>query len=229
MILANDIRKTYGEGNSATYALRGASLHIEPGEIIAVMGPSGCGKTTLLHILAGIEPADAGEVWVDGTALHQLKDKELSAFRLSRMGFVFQQYHLVEVLSVLENVALPLLARGMTEKAANKKAAMALEHVGLADKMKALPSELSGGQCQRTAIARAIAGEPGVIWADEPTGALDTANAEQVVGLLRRLSELYGTTVVIVTHDHAVAAQAHRIVHMANGRIRNEGGRADHD
>jgi putative ABC transport system ATP-binding protein len=222
MLYAKDVRKTYGEGAGAVRALRGVTLRIGQGEMVAVMGPSGCGKTTLLNVLSGIERTDDGEIWFHETALHRLKDKHLSDIRLKRMGFVFQQFHLIEVLSVWENVALPLIAQSVPPKEARDKALEALNHVGLTDKIYALPSELSGGQRQRTAIARAIVGQPEVIWADEPTGALDTDNAEQVVGLLRRLNETFGTTVVIVTHDPAVAAGTHRIVRMENGRILNE-------
>ena len=219
MIEAKEVRKSFGTGEAAVRALRGATLSVDRGEIVAVMGPSGCGKTTLLHVLSGIEPADAGEIWIGGTPLHRRSDKEISKLRLTRMGFVFQQYHLIEVLNVLENVALPLIARGFSEKKAYRKAAEALELVGLSDKLTARPSELSGGQCQRTAIARAVAGDPEILWADELTGALDTDNARQIVGLLRRLNEALGTTVVIVTHDPNVAAAAHRIIRMENGRI----------
>lgn len=224
MIHAKELRKTYGDGVSAVRALRGVTLQIGAGEMVAVMGPSGCGKTTLLHVLAGIEPADHGETWIDGTSLHSLKDKQLSKFRLERMGFVFQHYHLIDVLSVLENTALPLIARGVPAADANRKAYTALERVGLADKASSLPSELSGGQCQRAAIARAIVGEPKVIWADEPTGALDSGNAEQVTGLMCKLNESLGTTVIVVTHDASVACKAHRILRMDNGRILSEGG-----
>ncbi|WP_274365581.1 ABC transporter ATP-binding protein [Paenibacillus thermotolerans] len=226
MIHAKELRKTYGKGASEVRALRDVTLQIGRGEMVAVMGPSGCGKTTLLQVLAGIEPADRGETWIDGTPLHTLKDKRLSKFRLEKMGFVFQQYHLIDVLSVLENTALPLIARGVPAKEAKAKASAALERVGLADKASALPSELSGGQCQRAAIARAIVGEPQVIWADEPTGALDSGNAEQVIGLMCKLNESLGTTVIVVTHDPAVAAKAHRILRMDNGRIVGEGGPA---
>lgn len=219
MISAKEVRKSFGAGEAAVRALRGVTVGIERGEIVAVTGPSGCGKTTLLHVLSGIEPADEGEVWIGGEPLHRRSDKEVSKLRLAKMGFVFQQYHLIEVLDVLENVSLPLIARGVPDKEARRRAASALELVGLSDKLSARPSELSGGQCQRTAIARAVAGEPEIVWADEPTGALDTDNARQVVGLLRKLNEALGTTIVIVTHDASVAAVAHRIIRMENGRI----------
>lgn len=207
-----------------TRALKDVNLSIREGEAVAIMGPSGCGKSTLLHVLAGIEQPDSGEVWVDNVPLHEMKDGELSDFRLANMGFVFQQYHLIPVLSVLDNIALPLIARGMSEREANRKAKLALEQVGLADKAKHFPVQLSGGQNQRVAIARALVGQPRIIWADEPTGALDSQTAEAAIGLLLKANEWYGTTVVIVTHDPTVASRAGRLIRMDNGRVLPERG-----
>lgn len=207
-----------------TRALKDVNLSIREGEVVAIMGPSGCGKSTLLHVLAGIEQPDSGEVWVDNVPLHEMKDGELSDFRLANMGFVFQQYHLIPVLSVLDNIALPLIARGMSEREANRKAKLALEQVGLADKAKHFPVQLSGGQNQRVAIARALVGQPRIIWADEPTGALDSQTAEAAIGLLIKANEWYGTTVVIVTHDPTVASRAGRLIRMNNGRVLPERG-----
>lgn len=207
-----------------TRALKDVNLSIREGEVVAIMGPSGCGKSTLLHVLAGIEQPDSGEVWVDNVPLHEMKDGELSDFRLANMGFVFQQYHLIPVLSVLDNIALPLIARGMSEREANRKAKLALEQVGLADKAKHFPVQLSGGQNQRVAIARALVGQPRIIWADEPTGALDSQTAEAAIGLLLKANEWYGTTVVIVTHDPTVASRAGRLIRMDNGRVLPERG-----
>ena len=153
-----------------------------------------------------------------------MRDGELSDFRLANMGFVFQQYHLIPVLPVLDNIALPLIARGMSEREANRKAKLALEQVGLADKAKHFPVQLSGGQNQRVAIARALVGHPRIIWADEPTGALDSQTAEAAIGLLLKANEWYGTTVVIVTHDPAVASRAGRLIRMDNGRVLPERG-----
>ncbi|WP_199624651.1 ABC transporter ATP-binding protein [Paenibacillus alkalitolerans] len=222
MIKTKDVNKTYGEGTTAVRVVKDVSFSIDVGEIVAIMGPSGCGKTTLLHLLAGIESLNEGEVWIQGTEIHKLNENHLSRFRLENMGFVFQQYHLVDVLTAEENVALPLIARGLSPKEANNKARNMLIKVGLDEKATAYPHELSGGQCQRVAIARALVGEPKVVWADEPTGALDSKNAEQILGLLCKMNELNGTTIVIVTHDHEVANRAHRILYMENGRVLKE-------
>ncbi|RKN84363.1 ABC transporter ATP-binding protein [Paenibacillus ginsengarvi] len=222
LIEARQISKTFGKGESATRALRQVSLSIRSGEMISIMGPSGCGKTTLLHVLAGIEKADEGEALIDGKPLQRMNDVQLSAFRLAYMGFVFQTYHLIPVLHALDNVALPLIGRGLADKEAKARALEALEQVGLADKAKRYPSELSGGQNQRVAIARALVGDPKVVWADEPTGALDSHTAEQVLGLLRKMNEQRRTTIVIVTHDPQIAGQTDRIVRMENGRIVSE-------
>lgn len=223
MIRVEHLTKTYGQGSAAAYALRDISLGIEEGESVAITGPSGCGKTTLLHVLAGIETLDEGKVWIGDAALHELKEQELAQLRLERMGFVFQAYHLIPVLTAWENVALPLTARGFKASDAKKQAMEALHRVGLADKARRYPSELSGGQNQRVAIARAIVGRPAIIWADEPTGALDSEAAEQVIGLLDMLHKHDGTTVVTVTHDSSIAQKANRIIRMHNGRILDHG------
>lgn len=222
MIQVVELSKTFGTGESATRALKEVSLSIEKGDIVSIMGPSGCGKSTLLHTMAGIEQADRGEIWIDGLALHILRDKPLSEYRLQQMGFVFQQYHLIPVLSALENVALPLIARGLSDKEAYSRAHRALEQVDLADKAARLPAELSGGQNQRVAIARAVVGSPKIIWADEPTGALDSHTAQLTIGLLKKINEIWGTTIVIVTHDPAIASFTNRVISMDNGRILNE-------
>ncbi|MBD3918074.1 ABC transporter ATP-binding protein [Paenibacillus sp. PR3] len=223
MIRVEHLTKTYGQGNAAAYALRDISLEIAEGESVAVTGPSGCGKTTLLHVLAGIETLDEGKVWIGNVALHELKEQELAQLRLERMGFVFQAYHLVPVLTAWENVSLPLTARGFKASDAKKQAMEALHRVGLSDKARRYPSELSGGQNQRVAIARAIVGRPAIIWADEPTGALDSESAEQVIGLLDMLHKHDGTTVVTVTHDSSIAQKANRIIRMHNGRVLDHG------
>ena len=226
MIRAKQVSKTFGSGESATRALKEVSLTVAEGELVSIMGPSGCGKSTLLHVLAGIEKADGGEIWIDGVPVHSLNDKALSELRLNRMGFVFQQFHLIPVLTALENVALPLVAKGLSDQEAHRRAKMALEQVGLSDKARRYPAELSGGQNQRVAITRALVGEPKIVWADEPTGALDSRTAEMTIGLLRRINETYGTTIVIVTHDQAVANRTDRIILMENGRVLGERGAA---
>ncbi|WP_259391445.1 ABC transporter ATP-binding protein [Paenibacillus sp. 1011MAR3C5] len=226
LIRVSDVSKTYGKGEAATRALRDVSLTIGRGETVAITGPSGCGKTTLLHLLAGLEGADKGEIWAGDALITQLDDQEIAKIRLSRMGFVFQTYHLVPVLTAWENAALPLIASGVSTKEARTRALEALKEVGLADKAHRYPSQLSGGQNQRIAIARAIIGKPSIIWADEPTGALDSDTADQIIGLLEMLNRHYGTTLVIVTHDPKVADRMSRIIRLQNGRIVHDGGAA---
>ncbi|QJC52116.1 ABC transporter ATP-binding protein [Paenibacillus albicereus] len=219
MLRASQLSKTYGTGNEATRALREVGLTLGKGEMAAVTGPSGCGKSTLLHVLGGLEPADGGEIWIGDEAVHRRREKELAALRLKRMGFVFQAYHLVPVLSAEENVQLPLLAAGMTRREAERKALEALELVGLAGKRRSRPSALSGGQSQRVAIARAVAGKPDILFADEPTGALDSEAADQVMGLLELMNRQYGMTLLLVTHDDRLAQRLPRQIRMFNGRI----------
>ncbi|GIQ62048.1 ABC transporter ATP-binding protein [Paenibacillus cisolokensis] len=223
MIVARDLSKTYGKGDAATRALREVNLEIEQGEMAAIMGPSGCGKTTLLQLLAGIERMSEGEVWLDRIPLHTLDDRSLSSLRLQKMGFIFQSYHLIPVLTAAENTAIPLIAGGMPAKDARRRALAALKEVGLGGMEDRYPGEMSGGQNQRVAIARAIAAEPAVLWADEPTGALDTDTSGQIIGLLEMLNRHRGTTVVIVTHDPKIAERCSRIIRMQNGRILHDG------
>lgn len=223
-IRVSELTKTYGKGEAATRALREVSFQIGKGESVAVTGPSGCGKTTLLHLLAGLESADRGEIWIGDSPIHTLDDREMAKLRLSRMGFVFQSYHLVPVLTAWENAALPLIASGHSSGKARKRAMEALQEVGLADKARRYPSQLSGGQNQRVAIARAIVGKPDILWADEPTGALDTDTADQVIGLLEMLNRHHGTTIVVVTHDPRIAGRMSRTIRLQNGRIVHDGG-----
>lgn len=226
LIRVSNVSKTYGKGEAATRALRDVSLTIGKGETVAITGPSGCGKTTLLHLLAGLEEADKGEIWAGEALITKLDDQEIAKIRLSRMGFVFQTYHLVPVLTAWENAALPLVASGVSTKEARTRAMEALKEVGLADKAHRYPSQLSGGQNQRIAIARAIIGKPSIIWADEPTGALDSDTADQIIGLLEMLNRHYGTTLVIVTHDPKVAERMSRVIRLQNGRVVHDGGAA---
>lgn len=225
-IRVQGLSKTYGKGEAATRALREIKLDIAKGETVSITGPSGCGKTTLLHILAGIDSGDSGEIWIGDAPIHKWDDEQIARLRLTKMGFVFQSYHLVPVLTAWENVALPLISAGLTDAAAKARALEALAEVGLSDKGRQYPAQLSGGQNQRVAIARAIAGKPEIIWADEPTGALDTDTASQIIGLLHMLNRHHGTTVVIVTHDPGVAAGTKRTIGMQNGRIIHDGGNA---
>ncbi|MDF2937631.1 MAG: macrolide transporter ATP-binding protein [Paenibacillaceae bacterium] len=219
------VNKTYGKGKEAAKALREISLELVKGEMAAVTGPSGCGKTTLLHVLAGLETPDSGRILLEDKLLNELDEKALAEVRLRKMGFVFQSYHLVPVLSAEENIQLPLLAAGMSRKEAEARSRETLDLVGLANKAKAYPSQLSGGQNQRVAIARAVAGRPGILFADEPTGALDSETAEQIIGLLEMLNRQYGMTVLLVTHDERHARRMPRQIRMFNGRIVEDGGR----
>lgn len=225
-IRVSGLNKTFGKGEAAAHALREVNLEICKGEFVSITGPSGCGKTTLLHIMAGIESIDNGEVWIGDMPLHKAKEKQISQFRLEHMGFIFQSYHLIPVLNAWENTAMPLLARGISEREAKSRAIEALKEVGLEEKHVAYPSQLSGGQNQRVAIARAIAGKPELIWADEPTGALDSETAKQIVGLLEMLNRHHGITIVMVTHDQDVADCAKRIIRLQNGRVVHDGGSA---
>lgn len=224
MIKAEQVNKTYGTGREAAKALREISLELGKGEMAAVTGPSGCGKTTLLHVLAGLETPDNGTIRLEGQTINTLDEKALAEVRLRKMGFVFQSYHLVPVLSAEENIRLPLLAAGMSRKEAEARSREMLELVGLSNKAGAYPSQLSGGQNQRVAIARAVAGRPGILFADEPTGALDSETAEQIIGLLEMLNRQYAMTVLLVTHDERHARRMPRQIRMFNGRIVEDGG-----
>ena len=219
MIQATQVSKQFGAGESVVYALKDVDLSIAPGEFVSITGPSGCGKTTLLHVLSGIEEPTSGKVHLQGKDLYGIRENERSDYRLKHTGFVFQSFHLVPVLSAAENIALPLIGQGISTKQAATAAEHALQLVGLQGKGKARPSQLSGGQNQRVAIARAIVSRPAVLWADEPTGALDSDTSQQIVGLLRQINLTLKTTIVMVTHDAEVASQTDRVIRMVNGRI----------
>ncbi len=223
VIEARDLHKTYVLGRVRVPALRGVSLRIERGEIVAIVGPSGCGKTTLLHCLSGLEEFDTGEVLLEGLSLARLSDGEKADHRARRVGFVFQSYNLLPVLNALENVELPLLLAGRSTGEARRRATRALEVVGLENRLRHRPSELSGGQQQRVAVARALATEPAVIFADEPTGNLDSDSAEEVMQLIDRLNRDNGQTFVLVTHAREVAAHAGRVIRMRDGEIVEDG------
>jgi putative ABC transport system ATP-binding protein len=219
VVEARELYKTYVLGRVRVPALRGITLSIERGEIVAIVGPSGCGKTTLLHCLSGLEDFDGGEVLLEGRSLAGLSDGQKADHRARRVGFVFQSYNLLPVLNALENVELPLLLAGRSAAEARRRATRALEVVGLENRLRHRPSELSGGQQQRVAIARALSTEPAVIFADEPTGNLDSDSAEEVMGLIDRLNRENGQTFVLVTHAREVAAHAGRVVRMRDGEI----------
>ncbi|MBA4495448.1 ABC transporter ATP-binding protein [Paenactinomyces guangxiensis] len=222
MIHAKGIWKVFGQGENRVEALRGVSLTIHKGEILAVMGPSGCGKTSLLNCLSGIDHISKGTVEIEGQNIHQMKEKEKDRYRAEKMGFVFQLYNLIPVLSAVENVELPLLSQGVRAKTARERAEEVLTRVGLRERCHHRPGEMSGGQAQRVALARAMVNQPGVIWADEPTGALDRETSKMILDLFEHFNRVDETTVVIVTHDPAVAERADRIIYMDSGRIVQE-------
>ena len=227
IIRALDVVKTYDTGYSKVPALRGVSLAVERGEMVAIMGPSGCGKTTLLNCLSGLDDVNSGQVFVAGTDIATLGDNAKTEYRARNMGFIFQVYDLLPVLSTVENAELPLLVSGVSARRAREQAMAALELVHLADWARHRPAELSGGQRQRVAVARALANQPAIIWADEPTGALDSTNAEDIMSLLSQVNRQNGQTIVMVTHDARMAAHAAHIIYMVDGLIVDEK-RTDH-
>jgi putative ABC transport system ATP-binding protein len=203
-------------------ALDGVDLTVAAGEMVAIMGPSGCGKTTLLNCMSGLDTVDAGDVRIEGVSLSSMSDREWTAYRGRRMGFVFQFYNLLPVLSAVENVELPLLVARVEAADARRRAIEALAMVGLADRASHVPEELSGGERQRATIARSLVNDPAIVWADEPTGDLDSEMAQEIVDLMRRLNVERGLTFVIVTHDISVGRRADRIVRMLDGRVVGE-------
>jgi len=222
MVEARGVRKTYRLGGVEVAALRGADLTINRGEMVAIMGPSGCGKTTLLNCLSGLDEVDSGEILIEGVSIRHLSDRERTRYRARRMGFVFQFYNLLGVLTAVENVEMPLLLSGVPGKQARKKALALLALVGLAERARHTPEELSGGERQRVTIARALVNDPAIVWADEPTGDLDSATAADVMDLMRRLNEEQGITFAIVTHDIAVGRRADKIIRMMDGQVVEE-------
>lgn len=222
MIEAVTVSKDYETGQFSVLALREVSLQIRRGEVVAIMGPSGCGKTTLLNCLSGLDSVTTGTVRVAGQDIHSLSDRELTAFRAREMGFVFQTYNLLPVLSGLENVELPLLVSGVAPKEARARARASIEQVGLLKWARHRPAEMSGGQRQRFAIARALATAPAIVWADEPTGALDSATSQEILELMLQLNHTHGLTFVWVTHASEVARQASRLITMRDGRIESD-------
>jgi len=221
---ARGVHRVYETGRLSVHALNGLDLAINRGEMTAVMGPSGCGKTTLLNCLSGLDTIDGGDVLIEGVSLSTMSDRERTDYRARRMGFVFQFYNLMPVLTAVENVELPLLVSRVAGGEARRRATEALELVGLAHRSDHLPDELSGGERQRVTIARALVNDPAIVWADEPTGDLDSENALEITELMRRLNTERGLTFVIVTHDISVGRQADRIVRILDGRVSDEGG-----
>ena len=219
LIELKDVYKIYGEGlESEVRALDGISLVIQKGEFVAIVGQSGSGKSTMMNVLGCLDIPTRGDYWLDGVNVRELSDKELSRIRNRQIGFIFQQYNLIQSLTVLENVELPLIYQGINADDRYDMAMAALERVGLAGRVKHKPAEMSGGQQQRVAIARAIATKPPIIMADEPTGALDSRTGQEVLKFLQQLNR-EGSTVILITHDNGIAATARRVVRLQDGKI----------
>ena len=219
LLVAEQVRKVYRTGEVEVEALADLDLTVHHGELVAVMGPSGCGKTTLLNCLSGLDDIDGGRVQVDGEDLFAMSDARRTSHRARSMGFIFQAFNLIPVFSAAENVELPLLLNNTPAKEARKRAVEMLERVGLGHRTGHRPNELSGGEQQRVTIARALASRPAIVWADEPTGNLDTQMAEQVTRLLHELNRDEGQTIVLVTHDPTIGESASRLVRMRDGRL----------
>jgi putative ABC transport system ATP-binding protein len=222
IIQATGVHKVYHTGLVSVPALRGIDLSVRRGEMLAVMGPSGCGKTTLLNCLSGLDTPDEGQIAIEGVSLSGMSDHERTDYRARRMGFVFQFYNLLPVLSAVENVELPLLVSGVRLREARKRALEALDQVGLAERANHRPAELSGGERQRTTIARSLVNQPAIVWADEPTGDLDSETASEIMDVLVSLNQEQGLTFILVTHDRGVGARCRRIVWMRDGLVESE-------
>ena len=229
MISVKNLKKTYFLGGEEVHALDDASLSIKEHEFVAIIGQSGSGKSTFMNMLGCLDRPDSGEITLDGTDILKCKEKELSVIRNKKIGFIFQQFHLLPKLSALENVELPLIYQGMPTKKRREKAVKALKAVGLEKRMNHKPNQLSGGQQQRVAIARALVGEPSLILADEPTGNLDSRSGKEIMMLLHNLYE-EGNTIVLITHDNNVAMEAPRQVQISDGKIiKDSGGEAEYE
>ena len=222
MVVARGVEKTYTAGEVRVRALRGVDLTVRRSEMVAIMGPSGCGKTTLLNCLSGLDEFDRGDVLIGGESISGMSDRKRTRFRAQRMGFIFQTYNLIPVLSAVENVELPLLVAGAKPKEARRRAMSALEAVGVPEQANKRPSEMSGGQQQRVTVARSFLNNHAIVWADEPTGALDSETSAEIVDLLVDLNREQGQTFVLVTHDASVARRAHRTVRMRDGLIESD-------
>jgi putative ABC transport system ATP-binding protein len=218
MIKLTGINKIYRTNEIETLALENVNLDVAKGEFVSIMGPSGCGKSTLLNIMGLLDAPSSGKIEINGTSVESMKDKELAAFRNKTLGFVFQSFHLINSLNVIDNVELPLLYRKMAAKERTRLAKEVLDRVGLSHRMRHMPTQLSGGQCQRVAIARAIVGNPEIILADEPTGNLDSKMGAEVMELLHKLNKEDGRTIVMVTHNEKQAKQTSRTIRFFDGR-----------
>lgn len=222
IVAASGVSKVYRTGANELHALKNIDFSVQRGEMVGVMGPSGCGKTTLLNCLSGLDDVTRGVVTIEGENIADMGDKKRTHYRARRMGFVFQVYNLLPVLSAVENVELPLLVANVKPGEARERALAALERVGLREWASHRPAELSGGQRQRVTIARSLVNEPAIVWADEPTGALDSTSASDIMELLKQLNQEQGLTIVLVTHDRGVGNMCDRIVRMSDGEIIGE-------
>ena len=218
LVAARDLRRDYAMAAGVVHAVRGVTLDVRAREYVAIVGPSGCGKSTLLNLIGAIDKPSSGELTIDGQRLAGLSDRDATLFRLHRIGFVFQRFYLMPVLTALENVELPMSEAGLGKTERRERARELLAYVGLGERMHHRPTELSGGEQQRVAIARALANRPALLLADEPTGELDAHTGEEMIALFERLNR-DGTTLVVVTHDEDLARAAHRVVHMRDGLI----------
>jgi len=222
IIQGKAVVKVYDTGNIKVRALNGLDIVVRKGEMVSIMGPSGCGKTTMLNCFSGIDDATSGTIFIEGKNLAKMSDNEKSRHRAKRMGFIFQNYNLLPVLTAVENVELPLLVTGVKPKVAREKAEEMLRLVGLEHRTKFKPSELSGGEQQRVTIARSLVNDPAIVWADEPTGNLDGETSRQIMDLLIRLNRENGQTFVVVSHDNSVGERANRVIKMRDGKIEKE-------
>ncbi|MCK5561160.1 MAG: ABC transporter ATP-binding protein [Thermoplasmata archaeon] len=222
IIKAINVHKTYDTGKIKVKALKGVDLEIQKGEMVAVMGPSGCGKTTLLNCLSGLDDLTKGKVLLEGQDIHAMKDNPRTEYRAQKMGFIFQSFNLLPVLTAVENVELPLLVSGASNKEAHERAEKALELMNLTEWKDHRPSELSGGQQQRVTIARSLVNDPLIVWGDEPTGNLDTKNSIEIMNLLMKLNKKNKQTFVIITHDPAIGKKCQRVLKMLGGVISKE-------
>jgi putative ABC transport system ATP-binding protein len=218
VVSAARVTKAFGSGSQQVVALDGVTLDVEQGEFVCLLGASGCGKSTLLNLMGLLDEPSQGKVALDGKRIERYGDRELARVRNERVGFIFQQFHLVSDLSVVDNVEIPLLYRKMSNKERRKAALAALDRVGLSSRTQHFPTQLSGGQQQRVAIARAIVGKPGILLADEPTGNLDSQMGDEIMGILEDLNQNEGATIVMVTHDPRMADKTHRVVRLFDGR-----------
>jgi putative ABC transport system ATP-binding protein len=222
LVQTQNLTKTYGSGATAVTALDHVNIKINDSEFVAIMGPSGCGKSTLLHLIGGLDTPSQGEVLIDGASIAQMPDDRLTELRRRKIGFVFQFFNLIPVLTAAENAALPVTLDGLKPAEAAAKAEEWLGRFGLGERLSSRPDQLSGGQQQRVAIARALVAEPALVLADEPTGNLDTRSGDEIASLLRNVSKQYNRTIVMVTHDPRIAAYADRIIFLKDGKVVDE-------